>query len=225
MSDVITLSGFGQPHDALRDIAPDALHLDYAVHDALPPVYAMLEPHANARAVIGWSMGGQLAVRAIAEGVLKPERLVLLGTPFHFLREPGSTLGMPQDIFAQYRSNFLANPERTLNKSYALIAHRDTQAEILQEKLTSARARLQPRPWATWLDTLTTYSCRDVDFSCFPPTLLIHGDQDVVIYPDQSHAFQSAMPGANLLMLQGCGHAPHWHDAKRVRAAIEEHIA
>lgn len=212
---VLALSGWGQPHDALEAVAPGARHVDYA-GGTLEQAMDTLAGYADARTVIGWSMGGMLAVRAVAAGVLRPERLVLIATPYQFARTPARALGMPQDVLAQYRENFVRSPERTLQKSYALIAHGDARAERVQPQLQAARARLPGHDWLYWLDVLAAGSAQGLDLQGFPPTVLVHGDRDAVIRLEQSEAFARALPQAALHVFEGCGHAPHWHDGARL---------
>ena len=62
----LCLSGWGQPADALASIAPDATHLGYTHHDNVADVLsAIAKEAARYDRIIGWSLGGQLAVRAV----------------------------------------------------------------------------------------------------------------------------------------------------------------
>lgn len=224
MSGIISLSGWGQPHDALREAAPQAEHIDYAAAGSLDSALDMLSAHAQARTVIGWSMGGQLAVHAVARGILRPETLVLIATPYQFAGNQAGTLGMEPLTLERFRSSYLRDPERTLDKAYALIAHKDTRAGYVQPYLDAARQRVQPHPWLYWLDALSAQSCMGADFQKFPHTLLIHGDHDVVVDVKQSSTFQEALPDAKLHVFHGSSHAPHWHDPEGVRDIISGSI-
>jgi pimeloyl-[acyl-carrier protein] methyl ester esterase len=221
----ITLSGWGQPYDALQVIAPEAQHIDYLPAGSVPAALEQLSKYAHAQMVIGWSMGGQLALQAIAKGVLAPEKLVLIATPFQFAQDTPGGIGMGAQTLAQFRANLQRDITRTLNKSYALIAHGDSKAEPMQEHLNAARSRLVEHDWLYWLDSLSLQTAHGVDFSRFPPTLLLHGAKDVVVQPEQSHVLASSLPKARVEIFEECGHAPHWHDTVRVRRLIEEHKA
>ncbi len=221
---IIALSGWGQPPDALREAAPGAEHLDYTATGSVDAAIELLAAR-RPRAVIGWSMGGQLAVRAIEAGAMLPQRLVLIATPFQFIRSQTLPLGMSAATFALFSENYLRNPERTFRKSYALIAHGDSRAAEMEPILAAARARLPQRDWLYWLEALSAYSSAGVDFSAFPPTLLLHGDADAVVDHAQAPAFARALPEARLENFAQCGHAPHWHDTARAQKLITEFIA
>lgn len=221
----VTLTGWGQPHDALADIAPGARHVDYAAQDTVEGVFSLLAREIEeAELLIGWSMGGQMAVRAIVEGVIAPKKLVLIATPYRFIRGENG-IGMDPLIYAQFLDNYRGSPARTLHKSYALIAHHDRNGEVVREKLQRAHARQPQHDWLPWLERLGAYDCDALDFSRLPPTLLLHGKNDAVVGYEQSERFAAELPDARLELWEGCGHAPHWHDKDKAMKIIQEFAA
>ena len=228
---IVTLSGWGQPHNALHDVAPGALAIDYARHtSAQAALLDMAAQAKDASTIIGWSLGGQLAVRAIASGLLKPKKLVLIAAPFQFVAHPPSCLppqagglGMPADLYQIFRDNYAANPERTLVKAWATIVKGDTKAHDIRRHLERQdKSVLISKPWLAWLDVLHSFSCSDLTFADFPPTLLIHGREDAVVYHAQSEKFTAAIQGAKLVTLEGCGHAPQWHSTALIQQLISD---
>ena len=94
----LALSGWGQPYDALKELLPDAKHMDYARYDTPEAALsAMADTAMGYKRIVGWSLGGQLAVRAIAAGLVMPEKLVLIATPFQFVEMGKHSLGMRRD--------------------------------------------------------------------------------------------------------------------------------
>jgi len=224
MPGILTISGWGQPHDALSVIAPDAMHVDFARHHSAHAAMADIAAHmSEPDIVVGWSLGGQLAVRAIAAGMLKPKKLVLIASPFQFVKRPELPIGMPPYLFEKFRDNYSKNPERTLAKAWELIAMDDTHADRVRSHIAQQdKQAVLSKDWLRWLDLLEAFSCEDLHFADFPPTTLIHGDSDLVVYPEQSLRFSQSIPHAKLLSIFGCGHAPHWHDTQAVRQAMYE---
>jgi len=257
MASIMTLSGWGQPHDALAAIAPEATHVDYARHTSVLGALADIAARANEHdMVVGWSLGGQLAVRAIAAGMFRPKQLVLIATPFQFVATPQRSLGMKRDLYDKFRGNYARHPERTLHKAWELIHKGDTNADEVRRYLSRARNSPlplwegagggglldkelsedtpppQPSPtrgegesidWLHWLELLDGFSFDETHLADFPPTLLIHGDRDVVVELKQSRRLADAIPQARLMILEGCGHAPHWHDVEGVTETIRKH--
>ena len=132
---------------------------------------------------------------------------------------------MKRGLYDKFRDNYERNPERTLNKAWELIAKDDSRAEEIRAHLEQQdkNAVLQ-KDWLRWLELLDGFSFDETHLAGFPPTLLIHGDNDVVVAPKQSQRFASAIPQANLIRYKDCGHAPHWHDSVAVKQAIQEFI-
>ncbi len=207
---IIALSGWGQPPDALREVAPNAQFVDYARAGTVERALDTLAGYAP-RCVIGWSLGGQMAARAIVKGIWKPELLVLIAAPFKLTHNL---------TLAKFRDNFRRDPERALKKGYALIAHEDTNAAHIQKYLEDAKKRLPAHDWLYWLEALATHGFEPGEMKHFPRTILLHGDRDAVVGLEQSQAFAKALPQAELHVFEGCGHAPHWHDEARVRGLL-----
>jgi pimeloyl-[acyl-carrier protein] methyl ester esterase len=222
----LCLSGWGQPHDALASIASEATHFAYAHHDT---VHHALVAIANAaqthEVIIGWSLGGQLAVRAIAAGMMRPSRLVLIAVPFQFVETPQYRLGMKRDAYEKFRGNYISNPMRTLDKAWELITKDDERADDIRDHLNRHdKEKVLAADWLHWLDMLDGFSCQDLHFGDFPPTLLVHGAHDVVVEARQAKRFAEALPQAKLAVWKDCGHAPHWHDTEKLKQLIRTHV-
>lgn len=226
---VACLSGWGQPHDALESIVPDKAslitHIDYARHDSVnAAIIHIAEQARNFDMLIGWSLGGQLALRAIASGMVKPEKLVLIATPFQFVKNASLPIGMPTDTFAHFCENYAKNPQYTLKKAWELIAKGDSNAETVKTRLDShEKKQVLAKNWSLWLQILENYTCKDLHTADCPPTLLIHGDQDLVVFHEQSEQMMGILPQARLETFTGCGHAPHWHAHLRAKTLITAH--
>lgn len=219
--EVLALTGWGHPYDALKGVAPNARHLEYTHVASLDAALASLEQAAkNVHTVVGWSMGGQLAAYAIARKIIAPKKLVLIAAPYHFVALRGQSLGLKPDIYAQFAQNLKQKPERTFEKAYALVHHGDTRAAQVQHALADSHARRPSHDWEYWFGALKEVDFDTLDFSHFPKTHLVHGKADVVVDAKQSEYFAIRVPRAKVHLLDGCGHAPHWHDAKKVQAII-----
>ena len=52
------------------------------------------------------------------------------------------------------------------------------------------------------------------------PTLLLWGDRDAIIPATEQDLLAASIPDAQLVVLAGTGHAPHWEEPARVAAEI-----
>jgi pimeloyl-ACP methyl ester carboxylesterase len=57
------------------------------------------------------------------------------------------------------------------------------------------------------------------------PTLVIQGTQDAVVGPARGAAVADAIPDAQLITLEGCGHAPHLRDPVITNLIIRDFVA
>jgi pimeloyl-ACP methyl ester carboxylesterase len=57
------------------------------------------------------------------------------------------------------------------------------------------------------------------------PTLVIQGSADAVVGATRGNAVVAAIPDAQLITLEGCGHAPHLRDPVRVNLLLRDFVA
>lgn len=219
----LALSGWAQTADALSDVLPDGSQkITYGDCVDVPAVFSrMREANAAPEVAVGWSLGGQLLVRAIAAGVVRPQRLVLLGAPWQLVADKRFVGGKPKAMVAGSRLALKAAQEKMLSEfQKEFLAYGDSNAAHIKAVAPQSLDLCPQNDWLRWYDELASFSCADLDFSGFPRTVVIHGEKDVVIPPANATAFAQAITGAELHMLPKCGHAPHWHDANFVRQVI-----
>jgi pimeloyl-ACP methyl ester carboxylesterase len=173
---------------------------------------------------VGWSLGGQLAVRAIAAGMLQPKALVLIAAPFQFVasQEP---LGMKRDLYEKFRDNYARNPARTLDKAWELVVKDDARHEHVRSHIARQdKQAVMQRNWLYWLNALDGFSCDTLDMQAFPHTLLVYGQKDSVVAHEQHTHFAQRLPHADIISLPECGHAPHWHDGQVIAHWVSKHV-
>jgi pimeloyl-[acyl-carrier protein] methyl ester esterase len=204
---IITLSGWGQASDSLSGIAPDALHLDYLACNSAETFMQKLPPSCDI--LIGWSLGGQLAIRATP--LLKPKMLILIATPF--------ALASPE--FDAFHTAFLRDPESSLQRFTLLMAHGDSNARNIIRN-SSLTAHRKPLPY--WLGLLKSFDAATVDFAGFPRTLIIHGSNDAIVSVEQAKQLAGRITGSSLHCIEQCGHAPHLHNRQEIYTIIHNEI-
>jgi pimeloyl-ACP methyl ester carboxylesterase len=57
------------------------------------------------------------------------------------------------------------------------------------------------------------------------PALVLQGSQDAVVGPARGAAVADAIPHAQLITLEGCGHAPHLRDPVRTNLLIRHFVS
>jgi 3-oxoadipate enol-lactonase len=168
--------------------------------------------------VVGWSMGGfitqRLALRALA----------LIGTdsggPAAALADPAvwarlvDPSGTPREQASRLISLlFPPGPAEEIDRQFgALVA--EARAALSPATLSAQEAAIeawhrdeQPPPGAE-----------------APPTLILHGAEDVVIPPANARALAARWTGARVQLFDGCGHAVTAQQPVAVATAIRAHV-
>ncbi len=223
----IILSGWAQPFDALAEIFPHAQHVDYSGCKSVSAALDLIAREAaGAVRVIGWSLGGALLMQAIAGKFIAPQQLVLLAAPLQFVASPDFSQAMDAQTFELFRASYSNDPERTARRFAGLIAKGDiNQAEIIKKigQGDNIWAGSKEKDiWLPWLGALEAQRLQAKDFLHFPPTLIIHGQNDAIVHPKQSQKLAEFIPQAKLIMLPEAGHAPHLHDGELLLDVINE---
>lgn len=214
---ILCLTGWQQPPDALAPYIPvEAIHAPYADYTSTEAFFASLPREADI--AIGWSLGGQTLVRAIAGKHIQVKKLILLGASYKFMASEEFPHGATQELWQGIRAGYKASPDSMIKEFSGHIAAGDIHATRIIRTLNKTLSLWENGLF--WLDELARFSCSSLDFSGFPPTLLLHGRNDRVISHEQAHSFVNSIKDAQLLSLDDCGHAPHLHDEELLKGIL-----
>jgi len=220
---ILTISGWTQPADALLPIVPHADHLDYAGLEGFDAV-SVAATSGHYDVIIGWSLGGVISRQLLKRGALSAKVLVLLSSPFRFVVDHRVSEAMPADVFEQFYANYRDDTQRTVNRFHGLVAKGDRDARRILDALSHHPLVLQTEHWLPWMDVLRDYNGFDEDYGLLPPTLIVHGREDAIVPYRQSEFLHQHLPQSEHEGWEGCGHAPHLHDASRLQARIQRFV-
>ncbi|WP_428605457.1 pimeloyl-ACP methyl ester esterase BioH [Sedimenticola sp.] len=160
---------------------------------------------------IGWSLGGQLAQRAALMAPDRIEGLVLVTASPRFVAGEGWPHAMALNTLMQFARALSRDHHQTLERFLSLQVQGD---EAARETLRLLRQDIALRPEADplaleqGLELLRTVDLRPGlgDIRC--PTLWLFGERDTLVPADVCDELERLMPAAEILILQGCAHAP-----------------
>ncbi len=220
---ILCISGWGQKFDSLESIFDPNFFvssLDYSAFDDVKEFFSSVD--CDSEIVMGWSLGGQLAIRLIERKILAPKLLILIAPPFQLVKDFRIQAGMAKSTFDEFYKNFTTAPSQTLKQFAILTAMNDRNAKEIARTLDINEKNFANL--AFWLRELEKFSCFDINFSNMPRTLYFHGAGDMITHNSQAEYFQQRIKNFRLEIFKNCGHAPHLSDLERMKKIIFEEI-
>ncbi len=171
--------------------------------------------------IVGWSLGGQIALRLIASKILQPKFLVLLAPPFQMVKDDNISAGMSIETAKNFYQNFAISPLQTLQQFSVLSSLNDSNSKEMLKNLHISTEN--QKNWLMWLGELYNFSCFQLDFSNIPTTIYFHGENDAIINIAQAKYFQERISDFYFYKMPNCGHAPHLNNSFFLSKIISQH--
>ena len=188
----------------------------YRIADMANDLWLFLNALEIERAVlVGHSMGSFVAQRFALDHPARTAGLMLLG----------SATGMRDNAVIQ---DYWASTVSTLSDPVAPAIAREFQLSTLArptapglvEASVLESLKVPARIWRAAFAGFLELDHRAELGRIAVPTLIANGDRDEFFDPAHQRALRDAIPGAQLLMYPGGGHAAHWEDPDRVTADL-----
>lgn len=226
------LHGWGSGSGVWKDLAP-RLEPRFRVH-ALPlPGYDAVPARAAsslqstveyvARAaprrcgVVGWSLGGEVALAWARRMPRQVESLALIATTPCFAGRPGWRCATAPAVLDEFGRALAADRDGTLARFVAVQARGDARAQHVAGVL---RRLYQSGPpdavLAAGLAVLSDTDLRRDLRRVMQPALIIHGARDGIVPPAAGRRLALALPRARFALLRTCAHAPFLAQPQRV---------
>lgn len=177
--------------------------------------------------VLGWSLGGQVALRAALDHPGRVARLVLLSTTPRFVTSSGWAHGLrPADLQA-FGADLLDKPRATLLRFLSLQTRGAPDQKML---LQSLRGALQTAPDAdaaalrAGLAMLCETDLRPDVAALSQPALVLHGALDTLTPAAAGRWLASHLPNARHVEYTRAAHAPHLSHGDEVAADIRRFV-
>lgn len=173
---------------------------------------ATLPQGAAGAIVVGWSLGGLLALELAHRHPERVARLVLIGASARFVADEAGSPGLGAEVVEGFRRGFATDPGATLKRFIALQCLGEADRRRTQQAVGAALApdadRFPPDPvLADGLAILADSDLRPQLGEIRPPCLIVHGENDALMPLAAAQALAAALPAAELRVLAGSGHA------------------
>jgi pimeloyl-[acyl-carrier protein] methyl ester esterase len=178
--------------------------------------------------VLGWSLGGQLALQLARAAPERVAALVLVSTTPRFVAGDGWAHGVAPSVLAHFASHLGGDYRATVHDFLELQVRgsRDAAAALaaLQAALF-AQGEASPDVLARSLEVLRHSDLRAALPAIDVPALVIGGQYDRVTPPGAARALAAALPRARHHELARCGHAPFLTHEAEFGALLREFAA
>jgi len=190
--------------------------------DALADRIARLAPRRCG--VIGWSLGGQVALAWARRARRQVERAAVIATTPCFTRRPGWPHGIERGVFEGFARALKQDPAALLDRFSLLQARGDKEARRIALRLraeSAARGMPDRAVLERGLDILLEADLRAGLAAVKQPVLAIHGTRDSVVPAAAGRRLAAALPHARFQLVRGCAHAPFLSQPARIAKALQ----
>ena len=236
--DVVLLHGWGSGSGIWDGLAP-RLAPRFRVH-ALPlPGYDAVSAHAAPSlqgaveyvahaaprrcGVIGWSLGGEVALAWARRMPRQVQRLALIATTPCFAGRPGWRCATAPAVLDEFGRALAADRDGTLARFVAVQARGDARAQQVAGVLRQLyRSGPSDAVLAAGLAVLSSTDLRSELARVMQPALVLHGARDCIVPPVAGRRLAQALPNARFALLRSCAHAPFLSRPSQVATLLRE---
>lgn len=225
---LVFIHGWGQDPDCWllqRERYPDAHYLclpghagaaDAKAENWLDILHAQLPQQATS--IIGWSLGGQLAMQLALKFPEQVNALLLIATTPCFCQQDDWPDACSATVFSAFQQGIMKNPKKTLRRFRALMLKGgpDPNREIGSATITPTTSGL-----FEGLHLLEHIDLRADLSHIKQPTWVVHGSNDAVTPVAAGGYLAELIPQAQWHRLEGANHVPQLTETAFIHSMIQ----
>ncbi len=177
--------------------------------------------------LVGWSLGGLIAIWLALRHPRECRRLVLIASSPCFVRRPGWSAAMSRATLDDFARRLEDDAGATISAFLALQflgCRRALSARRALEASLARRPPARPSGLRVGLEALSSVDLRDRLAGLRMPVLVVQGRLDRIVPPAAAEALVDAVPDGRLEVVDTAGHAPFMSHPDRVAAAIGDFL-
>ncbi len=197
---------------------------DYTIEVLADLIAETLPQQGN---VLGWSLGGMIAMQIALRHPEKIKRLILVGSVARFVCDNDWRYAISPDILHAFSESLNDDLQQTLQRFLALqIQSSDDSRSTLRKlrELMNSNDAPQPAALQGGLQILQNIDLRQQLSQLRQPTLMIFGKRDTLTRPQTAQQMLPLLPNAQLEIINGAGHAPFLSHGEQFTTLIEKFI-
>jgi pimeloyl-[acyl-carrier protein] methyl ester esterase len=186
-------------------------------------LHSTLASISNRYSLLGWSLGGQIALDLAAAMPGQIDKLVLVATTPRFTVAPDWPYGMKAAAIAKMATQLRDDYQQTVRDFLDLQVRGSLEGRKVIEQLRNAlfvHGQAKPEALEAGLSTLATSDLRPTLPHVRTPTLVIAGQNDRITAPGASRALAEALPDAQYVEMRRAAHTPFLSHRKEFAAIL-----
>lgn len=237
---LVLLHGWGSASASWQPLLPELQKLTHVIALDLPgfgasPVLAqfsldavvgLIASHLPERCLLmGWSLGGMLAVQLAHRYPQKISRVVTLTTNAKFVASRDYVTAMPLAINRQFNKGFAQDAAATLKLFSGLLAQGDSNERALLKQVRQlANAGAVNHNWLAALELLAHLDNRDAFAQLHQPGLHLLAEKDVLVPATAANTLKVLNPQQHVQVIPGAAHAVHWGHTAQVMQLLRQFL-
>jgi len=171
--------------------------------------------------VVGWSLGGEVALAWARRAPHQVRRVALIGTTPCFTSRPGWPCATAPAVLREFGRSLIADRSGTLARFVAVQARGDARARQFVGVLRQlSEGNATDDVLASGLGVLASADLRRELPRVRQPALVMHGARDRIVPPAAGRRLAAALPNARFSLWRTCAHAPFLSQPARVARAL-----
>jgi pimeloyl-[acyl-carrier protein] methyl ester esterase len=190
-------------------------------------IHSTLASVSNRYSLLGWSLGGQIALDLAAAMPGQIDKLVLVAATPRFAQSPDWPYGMQPAVITKLATQLRQDYRQTVSDFLELQVRGGIEGTGVLEQLRHAlfvHGQAQPGALEAGLNTLATSDLRPTLAHVRTPTLVIGGQNDRITAPAASRALAQALPDARYVEMRRAAHAPFLSHRSEFAALVDRFL-
>jgi len=196
----------------------------YSLDAVVDAIAARFAGESEALTVIGWSLGGAVALRWATVAPGRIDRLVLVAATPSFVERDDWPHAMAAETLTRFGDELSVSYRLTLQRFLSLQIGGSADARATLAKLRRhlfARGDPAPSLLADALALLASTDLRGEVARIEAPALVVAGERDTLVPPEAGAWLARTLPHARLAMIAGAGHVPFLSHPAAFAAALD----
>jgi malonyl-CoA O-methyltransferase len=175
--------------------------------------------------LMGWSLGGMLAVQLAARYPQKISHIITLAANVKFVASRDYATAMPLAVNRQFNRGFAQDAAATLKIFSGLLAQGDSNERALLKQVRGlADVEAVNHNWLAALELLATLDNREAFAGLQQPGLHLLADKDVLVPAAAETALKALNPRQQIQVVTAAAHAVHWSKPAEVMRLIRQFL-